>query len=395
MTVRAAYHREVRTRGLVIVVALAALPGCREIFGIDSPRLRDGGGESVDGDVADATGPPADAQQCFGSGSFTVCLATLPIAPATLPTTLDTGTSVECANSQPPGWTATQPAACFVIGTDVTIGGNGTIAVTGSRPLVVVATGTLTIAGTLDAASRGVTNPKTGPASAEGPCNSFAQTPEGGGAGAAGGGAGGSFVDEGGHGGKSGVNLGGLPANPLAAPTTLRPGCPGQHGSIPSPGDMSIPGPGGGAVYLVAGTAIAIEPTGLIDVSGAAGLTSGLGTGGSGGGSGGMLVLYAPVIGATGGALMANGGGGTSAGDAEDSGTDGHDPSEAAPTTPALGGMYLVSGGNGAAAATAATNGTANAGISGGGGGGGIGYIRANVAVPGVTSSPSISVVTP
>ncbi len=394
MTARGAYHGDVRTRRLVIALAFAALPGCREVFGIDSPRLRDGGEADVAGDAAN-DGPPADAQQCFGSGSFAVCLATLPIAPATLPTALDTTTSVECANTQPPGWTPAQPDACFVIGTDVTIGGNGTIAVTGSRPLVVVATGTLTIAGTLDAASRNVTDPKTGPASAAGPCNPFAQTPTGSGPGEAGGGAGGSFVDEGGHGGKSGMNVGGQPGTALAPPTTLRGGCSGQHGSLPGIGDTSNPGPGGGAVYLVAGTAIAIEPTGLIDVSGAGGLTSGLGTGGSGGGTGGMLVLYAPVIGATGGAVMANGGGGTSAGDSQDSGTDGHDPSEAAPTTPALGGMYLVEGGNGAAAAIAATNGTANAGVSGGGGGGGIGYIRANVAVPGVTSSPSISVVTP
>ncbi len=394
MIAGAAYHGEVRTRLLVIALAFAALPGCRQIFGIDPPQLRDGGGSNVDRDAA-GDGPPADAQQCFGSGPFTVCLATLPIAPATLPATLDTGTSVECANSQPPGWAPAQPAACFVIGTDVTIGGSGTIAVTGSRPLVVIATGTLTIAGTLDAATRNVTNPKTGPASAAGPCNPFTQVPGGNVPGAAGGGAGGSFVDEGGHGGSSGANAGGAPGVALAAPTTLRGGCAGQPGSKPTFNDTVDPGPGGGAVYLVAGTAIAFEPTGLIDVSGAAGVTGGVGTGGSGGGSGGMLVLYAPVIGATGGALMANGGGGTSAGDSADPGMSGHDPSESAPTTPALGALYLVDGGNGAAATTAATSATASPGVSGGGGGGGIGYIRANVAVPGLTSSPPISVVTP
>src|SRR5258708_5713929 len=81
--------------------------------------------------------------------------------------------------------------ACFLVGTDVTVP-SGTSSVTGTRPLVLLATGTVTVTGTLDVASHSGSDGAGANSSACDP--GFA--PQDG----AGGGAGGSFGTKGGDG---------------------------------------------------------------------------------------------------------------------------------------------------------------------------------------------------
>ena len=324
-------------------------------------------------------------QACFGAGASTVCFDRGPTTGLVLPATIDTVNSALCSPTQAIGWTGQgQPAACFVLGTAITM--NATTTVTGTRPLVLVGGTAISISNVLDVAShQGGT---AGPAARATCTNAFGRTPVQDNAGG-GGGAGGSFLSAGGDGGRGNNNNnteGLAPAQDAAPPTVLRAGCAGQKGAN---GDQNsgAAGRGGGVVYLVAGSTISIS--GTINASGSAGIGGGHHSGGSGAGSGGMVKLYAPTINATGGRLFANGGGGASSGDGGN-GTSGSDPTTA--TAAALGGTGgAANGGSGFAAAMAAQSGTDGSGNKGGGGGGGGGgYIQANLALTGATVSAGL-----
>jgi hypothetical protein len=352
----------------------------------------DASGDALADAAIDA--PPALPQMDFGDGTFVVHLSTRPTAAKKLPATINTDTSSLCTGTA--SWVdSSQPTdTCFIVATDITSAG-GMTTVTGSQPLVLLATGTITLSQILNASSdRAMT---TGAGGNYNLCPSYPQNPGPNGNGG-GGGAGGSFVVAGNDGGKGDTGSGGASAqNGTAAaasgtPTFLRGGCAGQKGGNGGAGNG---GNGGGALYLVAGTSIAIGAS--IDASGGGGAHGNSASGGSGGGSGGMIVLFAPQITTSNSPqIFANGGGGSSGGDglmAGHPGSDGLNPVLALLTaTGSLGAGGH--GGDGAIIfipAAAGQSGTAN--LGGGGGGGGTGYIRSNQAINDLNLSPSVDVV--
>lgn len=365
-----------------------------------------GDGGNVDG-VVDGE-PGIDARSCFGAGDYEVCLA-----PSQIPTmqftwgtagTFDTGTgNTGCLATQPASWAAAgQPDACFVVATAVAISAN--MAVSGTRPLVLLGTETVTITAEIDVASHAG---KAGPgAPAQSGCPAFTITPadnDNGG----GGGAGASFMSQGGPGGdgNAGNSPNGAAGAPLAnPPLRLRAGCSGQdggtgHGSA----GQGIGGVGGGALYVVAGTSITLLAGSIINASGQGGTRAGRQGGGGGGGSGGMIVLHAPAITSSGSIVLANGGGGSSGGDdtgaTNGGGEAGEDQDADDPSSAPEGGAGTDNAGNGGdgyyeanSTVNEAKNGTPGMGNRGGGAGGGAkGYIQSNIALTGVTSpSPVI-----
>ncbi len=322
----------------------------------------------------------ADARLCFGSGLGVLCLPSGPTMPRNLSGTLDTGIDSTCDHLVD----VTGVQACVIAGTAIVITSGARARAVGTRPLVLVATGAITIGvdGKLDAGSeRAVTS---GPGAPAGACTGLvsASNDDGGG----GGGAGGSFVGAGGNGGIGDTNDTGAPTGSShggaaaggTVPTGLRAGCRGGYGGRAVSGStVGVGGRGGGAVYLIGGTEIQIS--GLVTAYGGGGAGGHEKGGGGGGGSGGMIGLDAPVVTvAASGAVAANGGGGGEGGSSMqppgDNGSDGTSTVDRA-----AGGANSVStGGNGGAGSSGlATGGTAgqSGGGGGGGGGGGAGFI--------------------
>jgi hypothetical protein len=323
--------------------------------------------------------PPADANMCFGTFQR-ICLTALPTGDLTVDANTDIDTNTECplVFQQMTG-----QSLCGMVAKNVTV--NARLRANGPRPLLVLATETLTIsaAGMIDVGSYKVlTTPITevvgaGAASGAALCGN---PTNGGGDGSSpyggGGGAGGSFIGRGGAGAR-GVNNaggnGGASATTSGTPTFMRGGCRGTAGGS---GNGNLPGPGGaggGAVLVIAG--ISIHNAGHIRAGGMGGYGGTTESGGGGGGSGGMIVLDAMTITNT-GILNANGGGGgegggNTSGDGGESAIDG--------TSGAVGGAINTNGGNGGGGSWSgtATGGPGATDASGGGaGGGGAGAIR-------------------
>lgn len=370
------------------LVALGLLSACS--FNSSAELPADASGRDAPMLMEDAFGTGTDAANidpgaCYGPmGAFRVCLGGVPTGVITLPATIDTTPGAPgslCLEAQPLDWAAAQPPACFIIADTILAGDTS---VTGVWPLVLVAHQRIAITGTLDVASH--VDGKRGPGATGDGCEPFARAAESTTKGA-GGGAGGSFMTIGGSGGEGDKKAdAGLPSPAeTTSPTTLRGGCDGQTGGS---GEQlaGLAGPAGGAVYLVAGTAI--ENAGAINASGAGGAAGGDNSGGSGGGTGGMIVLHAPMIDASEGTVIANGGGGAGGGTKNRDGLAGADPDVAALATPAPGGNGSGAvGGAGFADGRDATSGAKGGkDKGGGGGGGGAGYIRANVVFTGEKS---------
>jgi len=364
----------------------------------DDPRC--GGDGTIDGgtDAPTAVDAPVDAITCVGAGVFEVCPGGAATGPVTLSGTLDTDGAM-CASTQL--WTsAGQTVSCFIVGTTVTV---QNVVVTGSRPLVIVATGELDVAGHLDAASHvATTTPTEGPGALNpGTCGTFGAPamaiPAGGGAGA-------SFEQAGGAGGNGGAannaaNAGGTTYAPFLAtpPGTLRAGCRGQTGGA-GQGSGGGGGFGGGAVYLAAGVRIGLGASAIVNASGAGAGEAGKNAGGGGGGSGGMILLHAPSFTIASGAIVvANGGSGSTGGNntGAGTGTRGNDPDPTNPMAAAPG----PTGAGGAGGAGFALDSGAAPGVGGlvnqggGGGGGGGGYVQSNHDLTGATVSPAANVV--
>ena len=330
-----------------------------------------------------ADAPTSDGQPdgpmgplCLGTGKWAVC-APRPTLPFDLPGTLDTGSNSKCQTGL---WTmaGAQPDACFIVGTTITMSAD--TLVTGPHPLVLVATTTIEISHVLDVASH--VNGKTGPGGRNGTgcLGGAAGNPAGTNYG---GGGGGSFATFGGAGGgANGVTAVAGQATNLVTPTNLTSGCAGtQGGGIVGQG---IPGAGGGAVFLTAGTGIVI--TGSINASGAGGAANTDSppphpNGGSSGGSGGMIAMVAPSVTGSGSAF-ANGGGGGCAGDSNNQvGGAGADPLNASTAALACtGGLRGGLGSVGVGDGLPGNNGGAMK--SGGGGGGGGGFVSYDQTLP-------------
>ncbi len=323
---------------------------------------------------------PSGSSHCFGSGLIgNLCFTTPPSGTSTLTVAIDTATvgSGDCSEirAQTGG-----PSLCVIAAETIQV--SGVVKVTGANPLVLIANTTITIGGTLDAASHaaipgGGARATCGAVGLDG---TISNDPNGGG----GGGAGGSFGGAGGPGGngRQGAQHG-TPTGPVPA-TVLIGGCPGGRGGAGNGGGgEGSPGSGGGAVYLIANSSITIS--GALDASGAGGGGGGDGlnsaAGGGGGGAGGMIGLDAPSITVT-GSVFANGGGGGGGGggQAGNVGTPGADPT-AAQTAAAGGQGGQGGGGNGGLGSVGTTTGgTGTNGnqqyTAGGGGGGGAGVIH-------------------
>jgi hypothetical protein len=367
-------------------------------------RLGEGG--SVD--AGPTMGDDAGSIQCVGT-AFSIC-AFIETAPVTLVSrTIDTSSDASCAS-----YSSTRPLdACVIVGASIEIPAGTTVVATGAKPLVLLATGSITITGTLDAASHhGAT---AGPAAGAQPCEADytpASTTNGGwDTGAFGGGGwGGSFGARGGDGGTSGsVSVGGMsPSTTTVA--TLRGGCSGGDGAA-TPGTSGNGGLGGGAVLLVARQNLTID--GVVNASGAGGggsvSVSPVVGGGGGGGAGGMIILDAATVN-TSGQCFANGGGGGEGANFEMSGAtvDGNPGGESiGPSIAAAGGIHTVPTGTGgpggiatAAVGAAGVNGALQTLVilgqaktfavgTGGGGGGGVGVIKVFAAQQINTADPT------
>jgi hypothetical protein len=315
------------------------------------------------------------------------CFASAPSGNLTFSNTvIDTGTSGMCATLVG----ANANAWCVIAGSSITITGGGFLAGLGSRPLVLVSTGTITVQGTLDVASQRQFSSTGAGANAAG-CNAGTAPA------VSSGGAGGSFGGKGGNGAVAGSGgTAGIAGNALTV-TALRGGCPGQDGA--DPGAMNRGGDGGdggGAVWLYAATSINI--TGSINASGAAGLNADASSasGGGGGGAGGFIGLEAPSITNTGN-VFANGGGGGEASGIMSTGLPGTESTSV--TAGGLGGAggtnFGTDGGNGSLGATligqpgvATCTGACTTPTAGGGGGGGAGIIKTVPAISLANTSP-------
>ncbi|TMQ15666.1 MAG: hypothetical protein E6J91_13085 [Deltaproteobacteria bacterium] len=330
-------------------------------------------------DVADLDAA-IDATTCFGTDLAKVCLASVPSQPLAVnaQTTIDTSDPATC------GATTVGAKYCVIGATTISI--SAKLRGIGPRPLVLIATDSITVTldGSIDVGSHrftGIGIPQTG-AGADPPTCAAGTPPSN-----AGGGAGGSFAGAGGNGG-NGVNAGtggGRPGAAVALPLTeLRGGCPGQDGHSAS-GNQGVGGHGGGAIFLIAGTKIEIK--GPINATGGGGGGGGEDSGGNqyiagggGGGAGGMIGFDAPAV-ICNNLLLASGGAGGEASGAG-AGQPGADPTS---TGVAVGGHGNANGGDGGAgssASIAASGSTGGDGYTGGiggggGGGGGAGVIRA------------------
>jgi hypothetical protein len=348
----------------------------------------DGGGNGT------SDGPHDTAPGCYGIGLVhDVCLMPAPTAELIIAAdrTVNTATvgNGNCDEiiAQPGGGAS----LCLITARALTLASMTRLTGLGPNPLLLVATETMTIDGTIDVASRlGAPQPGAGAdMTCASPAGSNATQIDG----AGGGGAGGSFGTNGGNGGtgrtpNQATQGGTAPAAQI--PTTLRGGCAGgRGGQADGGGGEGVGGAGGGAVYLIAGSSITIS--GAINASGSGGAQGTDGQfasgGAGGGGSGGMIGLDAPSISVTGMVFANGGGGGGGGGDSPDR----HGQPGATATlalVPANGGP----GGNGGGgrggegsvldgAGATANNGT-NPYCAGGGGGGGAGVIRVYGVAP-------------
>jgi len=350
---------------------------------------------------ADAPVTEQDANTCFGTGLVKICLAQLPTTAVTLPIANPLNTGVDSNCTEVIAQTDGDPL-CVIEGTQIDV---GNLVAIGTRPLVLVATGTITVSGALDVSSTGT---RVGAGANFSLCADapYAPTQAEGDSGGGGGGAGGGFGTVGGSGALGDDNdnhlptphkgLPGLGGAQQPAPTVLRGGCPGSaggSGTVTTTDPGGAGGAGGGAVYLISRTSIAITGTGAVFASGAGGQShigaAGVEEGGGGGGSGGMIGIDAPAI-AIDGILAANGGAGAGGG-GNVGGSAGGDGSTVLFDQPATAGIGDLAGsaGNGEAgtsksSASHTTPSTVDAG--GGGGSGGLGVVWIDGAVSGGTN---------
>jgi hypothetical protein len=253
----------------------------------------------------------------------------------------------------------------------------------GSRPLVLLARKTLTIAqsGILELAghaSDAPASPITPAGANETSCTGDAGGPANGPLGA-GGGAGGSFATRGGAGGANGSGIATTGDAPIMNPP-LRGGCRGGDGGNNTTSGGGFGGNSGGAIYLLA-TMMTID--GQINASGGGGRGVAIpGAGGGGGGSGGMILMWsaAPIALGTSARVFAIGGGGGLGGSTQSGqiGDDPGGPTDPATATPTTLGPSAGGGGTVDADGNPGVQGTTTSGPNGGGGGGGgVGFIRA------------------
>ena len=331
---------------------------------------------------------PSDATRCARLLPSNVDVALLEdgLAPLVLDSDVDTATcglSDARVQSQVGG-----PELCVLRGSDITVPAGATVRVVGPRPLVLLATGTVRIEGTLDVSARGET---PGPGGGSG---GTALSPGGDGPSpgrdgsmvdrSEGGGGGGGLCGAGGSGGSGHSAAGGGGGAALGASFDLSPltgGSGGGRGGA-DPAVIGRGGAGGGGLQISARGAVEIVGTILAGGGGGDGagsLACGVNAGaGGGGGSGGPVLIEAPTVtyGPSATIITGGGGGGGSSNgcrESDDGGTDGQDGRLTADR--ASGGVgngsYSTWGGEGGGGADPAGSTGGSVSIDGGNGGGG------------------------
>jgi hypothetical protein len=356
----------------------SSCPDGRSFGGLGGPNAGQCVGSTPPPDGGHPDVPP-DARACFGTGLVQFCLAKAPTQPFTTAdlTTIDTGDTSAGSKCAPLASVTSGGTFCVISATSINL--NGTLRATGSKPLVLLSTSSITTAASaaIDVGSHrvhGIGAPETGAGANPGGAVCGAGTaPTSGG-----GGAGGSFTGLGGNGGNGNnlANTGGTPGPVVTTTSELRGGCPGQDGQGGIV-ERGVHGSGGGAVFLIALDRLDIA--GGIDAggeSGAAGITNA--SGGGGGGAGGMIGFDAPTINVT-SLLLANGGAGGEGSGQTGAGKDGADATATAAAKGGAGNSGTGGdGGDGSAGAAAGPGSTGQTGSNGGGGGGGgAGLIKA------------------
>jgi hypothetical protein len=273
----------------------------------------------------------------------------------------------------------------------LTIGTGRKIRFRGSHPIALVATGSMTIAGDLDASAA---RSFAGPGGAVGGQAQMAATGDGAGSAGEGNNGDASGGGGGGHGAIGGAGGGSLMALPTvggvmfddATITNLAGGGGGGGGGG---GNANQGGAGGGAVQLVA---LTIAMSGTINAGGGGGRHGGVGAGGAGGGAGGTILIEGRTVSLLPMCFLAvNGGGGGGGGNGASAGNDGSDGD--LEMTSALGGAGAAGdGGDGGAGTMLAGSPGERAGTNGGGGGGGsVGWIRVNAQSAQIDSAVATS----
>jgi uncharacterized membrane protein YgcG len=280
---------------------------------------------------------------------------------------------------------ANGPDVCIIHASSISIAATESVKIRGSRALVLVADGDITIDGTLDlSGDKDVSGPGGGKLTGGSPSGTS-------------GGGGGGFAGAGGAGGTTiagGAANGGAAIDPLALPVL--------EGGTAANG--STGGGAGGALMLVSCRG-AIRVSGLIDLGGGGGgggaSNNGVVTrGGAGGGSGGFGLFQAVTFEVT-GQIFANGGGGGGGSPITPQGVGkGGDGAEGTRSeVAATGGVSqgFDSGGDGGAATTSAEDGKGSITNFGpGGGGGSVGALLVLLPVgrtPETTGSTSPTIV--
>lgn len=373
---------------------------------------RDGG--PVDGGPGDAGGPPFPfapsnlAAGAVGPVSVTAAVIDVPTGQTCF---VDSRTGVisgVCGNAAPSSAAVVQMPgggeAALITLARLRVQGNaitqGTLRLTGSRPVIFLVRGDADLEGSIDA-SADENSPGPG-AGTNAQCGSAI-----GGRGtdadeAAGGGGGGARGSRGGHGGEGADEAsipGGARGEAFDDPslTPLFGGCAGgAGGNVPvgqgSGGAGGAGGAGGGAVQITSGGLLRV--TGRLHAGGGGGQGGGArAAGAGGGGSGGAILLESTTLLLdTLARIAANGGGGGEGGSRAapaEGGTSGEEGenAELSSTSPGRGGGNTTAsggdGGDGAFGSTSARDGDdgsapagANGGGGGGAGGGGMGRLR-------------------
>lgn len=338
------------------------MAGCSAVLGIEDVRSRDA---PFDGN--------GDRDECVGAGLINLCLPSarmLDLESGTLDTTSDP----RCFTLR-----SESVELCAIVAESIRV--RVDLRVTGTRPLVLASTSSLTVDAIIDVSS---SVSAAGASSGAGANPAFCEagtlpSPSGGGAG-------GSFGGSGARGGGTQGATGSQPGAP-ASSLSIRGGCGGTPGRG---GPAVMAGPGGGAIYLIAKDRITINRS--INASGGNGMG---GTadfrGGNGAGAGGLIGLDAPLI-VGNGSVFANGGGG---GGGANNSTFGSPGTVSTSTfSRAFGGSapsLAGSGGHGSVEDEldgTPGSGTTDSANGGGGGGGGAGviYVRGDFRFTGQTS---------
>jgi len=377
-----------------------------------STTIGTGDGEAIDapgiddGRIGDVAHVPAAVEDAFAAtASVTIGNATIQTRSAGTAPMIDVALSTGASlTSSPQDDSSGRELAILEVG-DLTV--TGTLLVRGTRPLVIIARGSITVTGAIDgSAVKGVPgaggyDPKAGPGKGGNGADDAASFDDSGGGG-------GGFGTAGSEGQASGPTAAGSAGASYGMDLLRLEG--GSGGGDMSPScPNNVAGAGGGAIQLYARGAITID--GVVMVNGGGGdgglvcPSLGLGTSGAGGGSGGAIYVQAASVTGS-GLLLAQGGAGGGGSDFNNSTPGGDGANGSAMIAAALGGTgpgtgiggEVNAGANGgfrdAPPSTHVALSGANFG-NGGGGGGGVGRIVIRAATSTVATSPTPATLAP